>query len=130
MIVPYDASFDPPAPVLLAVLTGVVRNRPQIQLPALIDTGADVTAIPHTAVNHLRLYAVARIEIEGIQADVAAVKIYTVRLAVADQPFREIEVISTGQPFVILGRDWLESHYLLLNGPEKTFALSPTPLIE
>ena len=42
----------------------------------------------------------------------------------------EIEVVSTGQPFVILGRDWLESHYLLLNGPEKTFALNPTPLIE
>ena len=130
MTVSYDPSFDPPAPLLSVVLTGVVRSRPQIRLPALIDTGADVTAIPNTAVNDLRLYAVARIEVEGINANIATVNMYMVRLSVDGQPPREIEVVPTGQPFVILGRDWLESYYLLLNGPEKTFVLSQTPLKE
>ncbi len=45
----YDTQFDPPAPVLTVLLTGVVRRRPQIRLPALIDTGADITAVPDTA---------------------------------------------------------------------------------
>ncbi len=130
MIVPYDISFDPPAPMLSVVLTGVVRSRPQIRLPALIDTGADVTAIPNTAVNDLHLYAVARIEVEGINANIATVNMYMVRLSVDGQPPREIEAVPTGQPFVILGRDWLESYYLLLNGPEKNFVLSQTPLKE
>lgn len=41
-----------------------------------------------------------------------------------------MEVVQTGQPFVSLGRDWLESYYLMLNGPEKTLVLSDTPLIK
>jgi predicted aspartyl protease len=126
MTIPYDASFDPPAPVLSATLTGVVRRRPQMQLPALIDTGADVTAIPNTVINALHLYAVARIEVEGINANIATVNMYMVRLSADGQPPCEIEVVPTGQPFVILGRDWLKSYYLLLNGPEETFVLSQT----
>lgn len=130
MTIPYDPGFDPAAPVLAAVLTGVVRSRPQMRVPALIDTGADMTAIPETAVNQLRLYSVGQIEVEGIHAAVTTSNIYTVRLSVAGHPVREMEVIQTGQPFVILGRDWLERYYLFLNGPDKTLLLSDTPLNE
>jgi hypothetical protein len=53
-----------------------------------------------------------------------------VQLSIADQPVREMEVVQTEQPFIILGRDWLENQYLLMNGPEQTFLLSNTPLIK
>lgn len=130
MTIPYDAQYDPAAPVLTATLSGVVRQRPQVRFSALIDTGADMTAIPHTAVKRLRLYAVGQIEVEGIHAQVETVDIYTVRLSIANLPVREIEVVPTEQPFVILGRDWLAPYYLLLNGPENSFQLSETPLLE
>lgn len=130
MTIPFDANYDPAALVLPAALTGVVRRRPQVSLPALIDTGADLTAIPDTAVKRLRLYAVGRMEVEDVHARVEVADIYTVRLSIADLPGREMEVVSTEQPFVILGRDWLEDYYLLLNGPEQTFLLSDTPLLE
>ena len=129
MTIPYDADFDPPALILPAILSGVVRSRPQIQLPALIDTGAELTAVPKTAVNRLRLYAVDRIEVEDIHARIETVDIYTARLKVSDMPIREMEVVPTNQPFVILGRDWLEDYYLLLNGPEQSFLLSRIPLV-
>jgi hypothetical protein len=29
----------------------------------------------------------------------------------------------------VLGRDWLENHYLLLNGPEQRFLLSEKPIL-
>jgi predicted aspartyl protease len=130
MTIPYDARYDPAAIILPAVLSGVVRNRPKLRLSALIDTGADLTAVPATAVSQLHLYAVGRMAVEDIHARVETVDIYTVRLSIADLPVREMEVLSTEHPFVILGRDWLEDYYLLLNGPEKTFVLSETPLIE
>ena len=69
-------------------------------------------------------------EVEDVHARVETVDIYTVQLSIADQPVREMEVVQTEQPFVILGRDWLENQYLLMNGPEQTFLLSNTPLIE
>jgi predicted aspartyl protease len=128
MTISYDFNHDPPAPVLVAVLTGMVHRRPQVRLPALIDTGSDLTAIPHTVVKRLHLYAVARIKVEGIDAYVTSTEIYTVRLAITGQPVREMEVVQTEQPFVILGRDWLEHYYLLLNGPERNFLLSDRPL--
>jgi predicted aspartyl protease len=130
MTIPYDASYEPSALVIPAVLAGVVRSRPQVRLSALIDTGSDIIAVPETAVTRLRLYAVGRIEVEGVHAHVETVEIYTVQLSIADLRIREMEVIPTKQPFVILGRDWLETYYLLLNGPEQTFLLSETPLLE
>ena len=130
MTIPYDVSYEPSALVIPAVLAGVVRSRPQVRLSALIDTGSDITAVPETAVTRLRLYAVGRIEVEGVHAHVETVEIYTVQLSIADLRIREMEVIPTKQPFVILGRDWLETYYLLLNGPEQTFLLSETPLLE
>lgn len=130
MIVSYDANFDPAALVLPAVLSGVVRRRPQKSLSALIDTGADITAIPTNVVKQLSLYAVGRIEVEGVHAHVETVDIYTVRLAIAEFPAREIEVVPADMPFVILGRDWLEKYHLLLNRPEKAFVVSDTPLLE
>ena len=128
MTIPYDTAYDPPALILPATLSGMVRNRPRIQLPALIDTGAELTAIPASAVTQLRLYAVGRIEIEDIHARVETVEIYTVRLSISGLPVREMEIVPTRQPFVVLGRDWLENYYLLLNGPEQVFALSTAPL--
>lgn len=130
MTIPYDSNHDPAALILSVVLSGVVRRRPQVHLSALIDTGADVTAVPDTAVKRLRLYSVGRMKVEDVHARVETVDIYTASLSIADLPGREMEVVPTEQPFVILGRDWLEYYYLHLNGPEQTFLLSATPLIE
>lgn len=121
MTIPYDSNYEPAAPILSVTLSSVVRSRPRVRLSALIDTGADITAVPNTAVKRLRLYSVGRMEVEDVHARVETVDIYTVQLSIADQPVREMEVVQTEQPFVILGRDWLENQYLLMNGPEQKF---------
>jgi hypothetical protein len=41
-----------------------------------------------------------------------------------------MEVILTKLPLAVLGRDWLQEYYLLLNGPEQNFLLSQTPIVE
>lgn len=128
MKTPYDASFDPAAPVLSVTLTGVVHRRPRLSFPALIDTGSDVTAIPQTAVQRLKLYAVGRIPMEDLQAQVTQLDLFVVQVTFAEYPPQEMEVIPTELPLVVLGRDWLQSYYLLLNGPEQTLEISSAPL--
>jgi hypothetical protein len=39
-----------------------------------------------------------------------------------------MEVVLTPYPFVILGRDWLQGYYVLLDGPGQQFQLSRDPL--
>lgn len=129
-MIPCDGDFMPPAPLLTVKLTGVVHSRPHIEVPALIDTGSDITAVPANLVRKLRLYKLRRIQIEGVEAREIADHTYAIRLTVGNFPFREMEVILTKLPFAILGRDWLQEYYLLLNGSEQNFRLSETPIME
>ncbi len=47
----YDSGlFDPPAPVALAVVRNPGTGETSDDIPAILDTGADVTLIPRTAV--------------------------------------------------------------------------------
>jgi hypothetical protein len=108
----YDTKFDPPAMVIPVLVAGVVHRRPQVELSAVIDTGADVTAVPETCVDRLKLYPFGRLQLDEA------------RLAWLDKPTIKMEVVLTPYPFVILGRDWLQDYYLLLDGPGQQFHLT------
>ena len=129
-MIPYSTEFDPSAPVIAVQITGIVHSRPRVTLPALLDTGSDFTAVPANLVSRLKLYAVRPQLFEDFSGETREEFLYGVRLGYANQPVREMQVMVTGLPLVILGRDWLEDYYLLLNGPEQTFLLSDTPLLE
>jgi len=129
-MIAYDKLFDPPALVLSVTVTGAVNSRPRARLQAIIDTGADVTAVPAYLERKLYLYAVDRLQIEDVRGIATRVNTYDVRLALVGQTPKTIEVVFTSLEFVVLGRDWLEDYYLLLNGPEQNFLLSSMPIIE
>jgi len=127
-MIPYDTDFDPPAIVLLVVVSGVVHRRPQIEVSALIDTGADVTAVPEAFMEKLKLYPIGRLNLEDASAVKTPIFSYEARLALTGEPAKKMEVILTPYPFVILGRDWLQNYYMLLDGPGQQLHLSSDPL--
>ena len=127
-MIAYDRNFDPPAIVLAVSVTGVVRRRPRIDSPAFIDTGADITAVPETLVNRLKLYPIGRLNLEDANAFKTPVYTYDVFLSLPGESAQKLEVVLTPYPFVILGRDWLQSYYVLLDGPGQQFQLSREPL--
>lgn len=124
----YDKGFKPPAIVLSATLAGAVHTRPRVRAQALLDTGADITAIPANLEHKLKLYHFSDIELEDARGFKEPVQTYEVRLTIADHSPLVMEVVLTHLPFVLLGRDWLQHYYLLLNGPEQQFRLSDKPL--
>ncbi len=129
-MIPYSTEFDPPAPVLAVQITGVVHSRPRVTLPALLDTGSDFSAVPTGLVSRLKLYAVRPILLEDFSGETREAFLYGVRLGFADQLVKEMQVMVTGLPFVILGRDWFSEYYLLLNGPDQQFQISQIPLLD
>lgn len=54
----YDASlFDPPAPLARVTLRNSSNGATVSDVPMLIDSGADVTLVPHLSANQLGLHA-------------------------------------------------------------------------
>lgn len=123
-MIPYDTQFDPPAIVIPVTITGVFHDRPRIEMPALIDTGADVTAVPESLVERLKLYPIGRLRLEDARAVKTVVFTYEATVAAIEEPARKTEVVVTPYPFVILGRDWLSEYYILLDGPAQQFQIS------
>ena len=127
-MITYDKKFDSPAPMLSITVSGVVHTRPRTTVSALIDTGADITAVPIEFAKKLNLYKFGRLQVEGVHGVKSPVYTYEARLTYTGRAAQEMEVILTHLPFVILGRDWLQNYYLCLNGPDHQLHLSNTPL--
>ncbi len=126
-MIPYSQDYLPPAPVIEVGLGNIRSRRRRQMASALLDTGSDITAIPKSFVDSLRLYPVSRLELEDVALECTVVLSYAVQLAVGGLVIPRLEVILTALEVVILGRDVLNHFYLTLRGPELSFDLSMNP---
>jgi len=124
-MIPYNRDIEPPAPFLDVTVEHPTTGQ-QLLFPAKLDTGADISAIPVSAVNQLRLLSIRTIPVEGYSGDAIPVQTYALVLNVANARFR-MEVIAISESYVLLGRDVLNYFYTHLNGPDLTFDLSLSP---
>ena len=124
-MIPYNRNVEPPAPFLDVVAEHPTTGQ-QLTLPAKVDTGADISALPVIAVDQLRLRPIRSISVEGYDSKPSSVSTYAVTLNVAHAHF-QMEVIVITEPYVLLGRDVLNYFYARLDGPDLAFDLSRSP---
>ena len=127
----YDAArFDPPAPVAKVTLrdlegTGVV---PDVLL--LLDTGADVTLLPQTAVERLGVAPLSdqRYELMAFDGTMSSAPVVALDMVFLNRVFRG-RYLLTGAAYGILGRDVLNHAALVLDGPRQQWAeyADPSP---
>ncbi len=122
-MIPYTKDFDPPAPMVEVIVGNVLNRRLSRTFPALLDSGADVTAVPEECLHALNLYAVAKIQFEDVQANTTHTFIYTVKFTIGGLVIPRQEVVLTGLEFVLVGRDLLKHFNLHLYGREQLFTL-------
>jgi predicted aspartyl protease len=115
----YDAeNFEPPAPVAYVTLrnpaTGVLLSN----VPMLIDTGADVTVLPSTAVEQLGVAAEedSELEIQAFDGEIRRLKLARLDRFVLDKRFAG-EYLLIDRPIGVLGRNILNNIRILLDGP-------------
>jgi hypothetical protein len=88
-------------------------------VPAQLDPAADRTLLPDAIVQALALPQIGTIPIGGVGGFVQTLPSYPVQLAIHDLPAQVLEVVaSAGESWVLLGRDVLNSHRVLLDGPQ------------
>ena len=124
---PYNHQIEPPGP-FLEIIIRHPRLPAKFQIvPAKLDTGADISAIPQRIVDELELLPVRTLLIEGYDGSQTAIDTYAVTIEAAKAPFRQTEVILIPEEHALLGRDLLNFFYIQLNGPTLTFDLRLAP---
>jgi hypothetical protein len=112
------ADLVPPAPMLNVTVRCPFRGVEQVGLPALVDTAADRTILPQPVVARLGLVEIDHLEFVGFGSRVMRLPAYAIDLAVHDLPPVRLKVaLGEDEPFILLGRDMLNTLRILLDGP-------------
>jgi predicted aspartyl protease len=121
----YNKQVNPPGPFIHVHLTSPDGSHEVRDVPAQIDTGADITVVPESVVLELQLVAAEEITVTALGNQKSAAMTYCVQAAPRNCKPVIIEVIANpDEPNVLLGRDFLNNFHLVLNGPGLVLELS------
>ncbi len=120
----YDSiRFDPPAPLALVVIKNPQNGKTVIDVPMLIDTGADLTLIPSSFVGPLELNKTGQLyELEGFDGKISYAEVIAVEICFEGRIFKGQFLLST-QSWGVVGRNILNLLTLSCDGPNQTWSI-------
>jgi Aspartyl protease len=120
----YDASdFDPPAPVARVALRNPDTGATVSDVSVLLDTGADVTLLPRTAVERLCVPPLPdqRYELMSFAGSKSFAPVVLLDLLSLQRAFRGRYLLIEAERGIV-GRDILNHVTLLLDGPRQQWS--------
>ena len=115
----YDSTlFAPPAPISRVTLRNPDTGKTQADVPMLLDTGADVTLVPRSALDLLELQVDVRkrYELASFDGGTSLVPVVYLELLFCRRTFRG-QFLPVDQPWGVLGRNILNMVPLIFDGP-------------
>lgn len=125
----YDAlRHDPPAPVASVTLRDTATGKSVSDVLLLLDTGADVTLLPRTAVERLGVTLVSGMDYEllGFDGSRSTARAVDLDMIFLSRAYRG-RYLLVDDAEGVLGRDVLASVALLFDGPAQEWSDQPTP---
>jgi hypothetical protein len=120
----YNRQITPPAPFVHVSLRCVETSKTVDDLPAQLDTAADRTVIPGPLIEQLGLVPLDELPVTAFGGQRLLVTTYLVEMTLRNQVPLPVEVFAhPEEPFVLLGRDVLNRHRLLLDGPSQVLEI-------
>jgi hypothetical protein len=116
-----DGRFDPPAPIAMVVVRNPETGESVSDVPMLIDSGADATLLPKSAVESLGITGTGeRYQLMAFDGTTSDSEVVRVHLVFMNKTFRGRYLLIDGEVGVI-GRDVLNHVRLLLDGPARNW---------
>ncbi len=114
----YNTQKQPPAPFMRVTLRHPNTGAEVRDLPAQLDTGADRTVFPLSLTSALALHQCGVVEVIGVGGNGEEMPLFDVLLTLHNLPPQRMEALAhPGEPWVLLGRDVLNGHRVLFDGP-------------
>jgi len=102
----YNRQVTPPAPYVHATVHHPTDDLGLSDLPALLDSGADISVIPWTVVQRLELTRFGEATVEGFDGRQSSVPTFLVRLGIRLCPLVTAKVAaSRDEEYILLGRE-------------------------
>jgi hypothetical protein len=118
----YDSSYHPPAPVAQVMLRDMNSGGMTLEIPVLLDTGADVTLLPRLAVQRLGVNPLSKdYELLGFDGSLTIAQAAELDMVFLNKIYRG-RYLLINDDRGILGRDVLGSVALLLHGPRQEWS--------
>jgi hypothetical protein len=115
----YSNQLIPPAPIVHVALACPATGKRLEGQPAQLDTGADRTVLPSTMVAEMGLIEDARLQFQGFAGGVFELPVYLLDEHVHDLPAVRVRaVLGPNEQLILLGRDVMNAHRLVLDGPQ------------
>lgn len=123
---PHNAQVQPPAPFVFVTIGNPLTDPAGLPFPAQLDTAADRTVVPLTVVQSLGLKPLDKTSVAGFGGKPHSVDRYVVSIAVQGfAPRPRLVIAHADEPWVLLGRDVLNDHRIVLDGPNLTLEVGP-----
>jgi hypothetical protein len=97
----YNQQVQPPAPFIYVMIHHRMRHSATERLPALLDSGADITAVPADVAHQLALTKFSDVILAGYMGPTMLAESYVVNLTLHDFDVAAVEVVLTDSPYVI-----------------------------
>ncbi len=114
----YTRQVDPPAPFVHVTIRPPIDGVAGLELPAQLDTAADLSIIPGRLVDSLGLIPLEMMSVLGFGGHLQTLPTYLVEIRVRGLDAALVKVMaSEDEPYVLLGRDVLNQFSIRLDGP-------------
>jgi predicted aspartyl protease len=120
----YNRQVSPAAPFVHLIVRTPNGNPSGVEVPALIDTGADFSVIPGRLVDDLGLVPLDWAQAIGFGGQLLTLPTFLVELRIRQlNPFTIKVLASPDESYALLGRDVLNRFRISLDGPNLALEL-------
>ena len=118
------ASLAPPAPFIKVSLRCPATDAVVTDVAAQLDTAADRTVLPGQLVKTLGLVEDGRLHFEGFAGEIVELPVFLIEIQIHELPAQLIRAaLGERERHILLGRDVLNAHRCLLDGPQLTLEI-------